>query len=344
MARILIAEDDGTSALLLERTLLKAGHDVRRAGNGLEALEMALHESFDALLTDWMMPGKDGIQLIRDLRRQLPTMPLTMVITALSSAEAKQQALEAGADAYLAKPYRPADVTELLDTLFARQAQGDDEPEAPPLVPQPARRGKIPEHLAVCIAASTGGPGALRTLFSALPPQPQAAFFVVLHGPEWMIQSFATSLAAVASMPVRLGEDRLTVMPGTLYLAPGNRHMYVDPKEHDLRLSDAPPINHVKPAADPLLQSVALVYRECSLGLILTGLGRDGTRGVQQIHRYGGRVLVQDPEASTAPAMPASAVESGVADAVLALPALPQAVAEEIARLLPRLPAPQTSL
>jgi two-component system chemotaxis response regulator CheB len=343
MARILIAEDDGTSALLLERTLLKAGHDVLRAANGVEALELALREPVDALLTDWMMPGKDGLQLIRELRRQLPRMPLTMVITALASAEAQQQALEAGADDYLAKPYRPVDVIERLGTLFARQAQSANEPEAPPIIAKPARRGRTPEHLAVAIAASTGGPDALLMLFRELPPQPQVAFFVVMQGPEWMLQSFAGSLGAESRMPVCLATDHLVVAPGTIYLAPSGRHLYVDPQEHDLRLSDAPPINYVKPAADPLFQSVALVYRECSLGLVLTGLGRDGTRGIQQIHRYGGRVLVQDPEAAMAPDMPASAAESGVADALLALPALAAGLAAAIAELLPRLPAPQTA-
>ena len=342
MAKILIAEDDGTSALLLERTLLKAGHDVLRAANGVEALDLALRERVDALLTDWMMPGKDGLQLIRELRRQLPRMPLTMVITALSSPEAQQQALEAGADDYLAKPYRPTEVIEHLDALFARQSQSADEPEAPPLVAAPARRGKTPEHLAVCIAASSGGPSALRTLFKQLPPQPLVAYFVVLHGPSWVIQKLADSLQPEATMPVRLGEDHMVIEPGHIYIAPGSRHMYIDPREHDLRLSEAPPINYVKPAADPLFQSVALVYRECCLGVILTGLGRDGTRGIQQINRYGGCVLVEDPGAAAAPAMPGSAIESGVADAVLTQAELPGVIEAEILRLLPRLPVPQS--
>ncbi len=156
-----------------------------------------------------------------------------------------------------------------------------------------------------------------------------------------MIQSLADSLQPEATMPVRLGEDHMVIEPGHIYVAPGSRHMYIDPREHDLRLSEAPPINYVKPAADPLFQSVALVYRECSLGVILTGLGRDGTRGIQQINRYGGRVLLQDPGAATGSAMPDSAIESGVADAVLALPELPGAIEAEILRLLPRLPAAQ---
>jgi len=343
MARILIAEDDGTSALLLERTLLKAGYEVLRAGNGIEALELALREPVDALLTDWMMPGKDGIQLLRDLRERLPRMPLSMVITALASDEAREQALEAGADDYLAKPYRPAEVLERLATLIARQAQRADEPAPAPLASAPARRGAAPEHLAVAIAASTGGPDALRRLFRELPPQPRAAFFVVQHGPAWILQGLAESLAAAAQMPVRLAEDHLPVTPGCVFVAPGDRHLYVDPQAHDLRLSDAPPINYVKPAADPLLQSVALVYRDCCVGIVLTGLGRDGARGIQQVHRFGGRVLLQDPEAARTPDMPAAAAASGVPYTLLDGSALAAGVAAAIAELSPRLPAPQTA-
>lgn len=341
MARILIAEDDGTSALLLERTLVKAGHEVKRAVDGQEALELAHAARYDALLTDWMMPRMDGLQLITELRRQLEPMPLVMVITALTSTEARHQALESGADDYLAKPYRPSDVLARLDTLFARQGQDLNAPEAPPLVRTPARRGPVPDHLAVAVAASTGGPSALREFFRRLAPQPRAAFLVVLHGPDWMLQSFARSLQAETSMPVLLGADRMLIEPGTIYLAPGERHMYLDPNAHDLRLSDAPPINFVKPAADPLFQSVALVYRDCSLGVVLTGLGRDGTRGIQQIHRYGGRVLVQDPSTAVAPAMPTAAIESGVVDQVVELPRLGEALGKEIFGLLPRLPSPQ---
>lgn len=343
MARILIAEDDGTSALLLERTLVKAGHDVRRAANGIEALELALGEPFDALLTDWMMPGKDGLQLIRDLRVRLPRMPLTMVVTALAADEARQQALEAGADDYLAKPYRPAEVLERLATLLARQDQDGSDPEAPVLVAPPARRGAAPDHLAVAITASTGGPEALRALFGRLAPQARAAFFVALPGPEWMLQSLLPALAAETAMPVRVAEDHLAPAPGSITLARSDRHLYIDPQAHDLRLSDAPPINYVKPAGDPLLQSVALVYRECSIGVVLTGLGRDGARGVQQIHRFGGRVLVQEPSAATAADMPSAALETGIVDAALALPELAATIAATIVELAPRLPAAQSA-
>lgn len=341
MAKILIAEDDGTSALLLERTLVKAGHDVRRAANGIEALELALGEHFDALLTDWMMPGKDGLQLIRDLRVRLPRMPLTMVVTALAADEARQQALEAGADDYLAKPYRPAEVLERLATLLARQSQAEGEPDAAPLAPTPARRGAAPEHIAVAIATSTGGPEALCALFGRLAPQARAAFFIAMPGPEWMLQSVLTTLASETAMPVRLAEDHLAPAPGSITLARSDRHLYIDPQAHDLRLSDAPPINYVKPAADPLLQSVALVYRECSIGLVLTGLGRDGARGVQQIHRFGGRTFVQEPGGATAPDMPTFALETGIVDAALQLPELAATLAATIAELTPRLPAPE---
>lgn len=312
MARILIAEDDATSALLLERTLQKAGHWVLRAADGVEAFEFAKKHRFDAVLTDWMMPGKDGIELIRDLQREVRPLPLTMVITAMASAEARTHALNSGADEYLAKPYNPAEVIAHLDNLFARSSQTRSHSSSVKVAREPMA-AKRPDLLAVAVAASTGGPGALREFFAGLPRRSDTAFLCVVHGPEWMIQSFSHTLQRDTDMTVCVGEEGMRLEGGVVYLAPGDRHMFVDPKTYLIKLSDAAPINYVKPAADPLFQSVAICFADQAVGVVLTGLGRDGARGAQNIARSGGKVLVQDPESAVAPSMPTAAIATGAA-------------------------------
>ena len=116
--KILIAEDDATSALLLQRTLIKGGYDVTVARDGIEALAAIKQKPFDALITDWMMPCMDGIELTRQVRA---IVNVIIVITALDSVEAKAHALEAGADDYLAKPYQLRKVLEVLENCLARK-------------------------------------------------------------------------------------------------------------------------------------------------------------------------------------------------------------------------------
>ena len=104
--KILIAEDDATTALLLQRTLTKGGYDVTVARDGIDALAAIKHKPFDALITDWMMPRMDGIELIRQVRTIVKSDMIIIVITALDSVKAKAHALEAGANDYLARPYQ----------------------------------------------------------------------------------------------------------------------------------------------------------------------------------------------------------------------------------------------
>ena len=116
--KILIAEDDETSALMLQRTLTKGGYDVTVAHDGIEALAAIKQKPFDALVTDWMMPRMDGIELTRQVRA---IVNVIIVITALDSVEARAHALEAGADDYLAKPYQLRKVLEVLENCLARK-------------------------------------------------------------------------------------------------------------------------------------------------------------------------------------------------------------------------------
>ena len=119
--KILVAEDDTTSALILKKILTKAAYNVTIAHNGTEALAAIKQKAFDVLLTDWLMPEMDGIELIRRIRKSISPVPIIIVITALVSDEARIHALAAGADDYLGKPYQAKELLDLLGNCFNRK-------------------------------------------------------------------------------------------------------------------------------------------------------------------------------------------------------------------------------
>jgi len=307
--KILIVEDDPTSTLVLERSLRKAGYETLSAPDGLAALDYLGSHTIDAVVSDWMMPRMDGIELVRKIRETIQPPPVIVMVTALASSEARNHALAAGADDYLAKPFSIPEVLERLGNCLARRSQ--PEPTITPIEPV-APEGRTPAPFPVlAIAASTGGPEAVREVARSLGDIGRAAAFLVVHGPAWMLETFAARLQKETPLQVRLAEDRMPIEPGKLYLAPGEWHMVVD-ESFAVRLNKDAPENYMRPAADPLFRSVAKVFHTAAVGLILTGMGRDGTLGASEISGAGGAVLAQDPRTAVAPSMPQTAINAGV--------------------------------
>lgn len=314
--KILIVEDDPTSTLVLERSLRKAGYETVSAPDGLAALELLQGSACDAIVSDWMMPRMDGIELVRKIRETVQPPPVVLMVTALASPDARTHALAAGADDYLAKPFSVPEVLERLGNCLARRAQ--PEPKLAPASPETPPQLPPPPFPALAIAASTGGPEAVREVMRHLEEVQDVAALLVLHGPAWMLETFAGRLQKETSLAVRLAEDQMPIEPGKLYIAPGEWHMLVDPSMA-IKLNKDAPENYMRPAADPLFRSVARVFHRASVGVILTGMGRDGTLGASELASSGASVIVQDPRTAIAPSMPQTAINAGVATEVHSL-------------------------
>jgi two-component system chemotaxis response regulator CheB len=184
----------------------------------------------------------------------------------------------------------------------------------------------------VCIAASTGGPPAVAEVVSKLKSTDKAAFFIIMHGPAWMLQTFAERLNTLAQMPVHLAKNGLAAKPGNIYLAPGDFHTVLNPEKMELMLNDDPPENYVRPSADPLFKSVAVKFQSRTIGVVLTGMGHDGSIGCGYIAAAGGRVIAQDPATAVLPSMPESIINLRIADTVAPL----NKIADTINSLIPR--------
>lgn len=329
--KILVAEDEPDNARLLADILAHAAHEVDVVHDGKKALEALRKTRYDALLTDWMMPEMDGVELIRRVRIELRPSPLILMITAIGYDKAREYVLQAGADDYIVKPYTLQQVLKCLDDGLLRWNQ-----PAPSLPPAgiPARPISIlPPFVGVVVAASTGGPPALTALFRSLPRQCAAAFFVVQHGPAWMLDMFALQLQRDTGFEFLLAREGMVPETSYAYLAPGDRHMCVQASPLALRLNAGAPENFVRPAADPLFRSASQAFGRFCVAAVLTGMGRDGAQGVIEIKSGNGVSLAQDPETAMAPSMPRTVIAARLADKILPLTELGAAIAGEVARL-----------
>lgn len=326
--KVLIVEDNTSSRLLLGKILGKAGYEITYARDGLEAREILMQDNFDAVLTDWMMPNLDGIELIGLIRKMKNPAPVILVITALASRDARNKAMDAGADDYVAKPYHNQEVLDRLQTCILRKKADLNRPAVPERIEK-----RVPSFVGVGIAASTGGPSTLLEVITGLKPTTLASFFIVLHGPAWMLESYSERLREQTRMGVILAKDGISVKPGIIYLAPGDRHMVIDTAKFELQLLDTPPENFVRPSADPLFRSIADSFGPKSLGVVLTGMGRDGSIGSGYISAAGGIVLAQDPATAILPSMPQSVIDLRIAQHVVPLDSMADAIMNNISQL-----------
>ena len=180
----------------------------------------------------------------------------------------------------------------------------------------------------VLIATSTGGPRALAALVPKLPAPLGVGTLIVQHMPAGFTGSLAARLDASSALNVReaIGGEKLD--PRTALLAPGGRHLRLS---HDGRttLTDEPAVGGLRPRADLLIEDAARAYGERMLLVVLTGMGNDGLRGAREVHRHGGRILVESEDSCTVYGMPRAIVDAGLADDVLDLGNLAEAIASE---------------
>ncbi len=320
------------------------------ARDGVEAVEKvaALHP--DVVTMDIQMPRMSGLEALSHIMSQCPT-PVVM-LTGLTDPQMAIEALERGAVDFVVKPSGTISVdiykvrqeliekVKLATLVNLRKVAPRVEPTArPPLPPPPAPPPTLGEGSpipaggrAVAIGASAGGPRTLDYLLGRLPAGLPAPVLVVQHMPSGFTRSFAQRLNERSLLAVKEAEDGDIVRPGQAYIAPGDHHMLVEKRSgrEIIRLDQSLRVKGLRPAVDVTLCSVAEAYGTGSIGVILTGMGSDGTEGLQAIKERGGITIAQDKATSVIYGMPRAAVKSGCVDKVLPLDEIP----EEIVRLL----------
>ena len=331
---VLVVDDSAFMRKLISELVASSGEFrvIGTARNGLDAVEKVHTLSPDLVTLDIEMPELDGIGALGYIMSEAPR-PVIM-LSAAATGDANDltiRALELGAVDFVRKPSGPIsmDLTTVRDQLLLalRTAKGVNlggvevlaRPRTPPSLPAVEHTGGATR--VVAIAASTGGPRALAELIPSLPRPLGAAVLVVQHMPPGFTRSLAERLDAQSELSVSEAASGDVVQHDRVYVAPGGFHMRVCLADGApvLVLDDSPPIWGVRPSADPLFESVASIFRERSIGVVLTGMGRDGAAGLRAIHDAGGAGLAQDEATSTIHGMPRSALAAGGVDRVVPL-------------------------
>ncbi len=290
------------------------------ARNGLDALEAIPRIRPDIITLDIEMPKLNGIETLKIIKEKY-NIPVIM-LSSLLGRDITIEALEEGALDFIEKP---TDLSSNLDD-FRDELEMKIKSIFPKANERPYREGirKRPgtgvlkkEIKAVVIGASTGGPKALTEVLKKLPEDIEVPIFIVQHMPKGFTTSFAERLDKEAKPRVVEAEDNMLIQKGVVYLAPGDYHMELDGGRIKLNTKDK--IYGVRPAVDYLFDSAAKTYRSNLLGIIMTGMGRDGAEGMQSIKDMGGCNIAQNEETSIVYGMPGNAVAKGVVDSILSL-------------------------
>ncbi len=321
------------------------------AANGRIALQKIDQLCPDLLTLDLEMPELDGLGVLRHLqesRRPVGAIMLSAFTTA--GADATIAALKLGAFDFVLKP-ATGSMTESTEALrrelqpkleaFARSRpvrgalktppQPRPTPVAPP-PPRPIMPGPVGRPLVVAIGISTGGPQALTAMLPMLPADLAVPVLIVQHMPPKFTRSLAEDLNARCSLSVSEGREGQTVSPGEVVIAPGGSQMRIERSENlpVVRITDDPPENSCRPSVDYLFRSVAHEFGGQAVGVIMTGMGSDGTLGCRLLKRRGATIITQDEATCVVYGMPRAPAEEGLSDIVAPL----NRIAPEIVRLV----------
>ncbi|HEY3396396.1 MAG TPA: chemotaxis response regulator protein-glutamate methylesterase [Armatimonadota bacterium] len=332
--RVLIVDDSAYVRLVLTRLL--AGEPdivvVGQAADGAEALVAAENLRPDVMTLDVEMPKLSGLEVLARLlpRRPIPVLMLSSLTQ--HGAEVALEALRLGAVDCLGKPGSAGvpDLESVRRQLVAkvRAAAGARVRVPPAGVPPPRPTPRLRPALSsrpagpmttVLIASSTGGPGSLHTVLSALPEHFPAAIAITQHLPPAFTAALARRLDDDCALSVREAREGDLLRPGCVLVAPGDRHMLLGP-QGVVHLSADPPLWGVRPAADRMMISAAQHLTGPLIGVVLTGMGRDGAEGIRAIKQAGGTCLAESEATAVIYGMPKAAWETGSCDRELPLP------------------------
>lgn len=344
--RVLVVDD---SALVRQvvADLIAESEEFMLAGvarDGAEAIAQVRALDPDIVTLDVAMPGMHGLEALGTIMREAPRA--VVMLSALDDPRGGDltiRALELGAIDFVHKPSRvdafaaPA----LRERLLAALRTAQSVKVRPPVSSQrttnhkgtSARTVRAATQVVV-IASSTGGPRALSELLPAIPESGDTATLIVQHMPPGFTESLARRLDAVSPLTVREAVNGERVLADHVYVAPGGRHMRIESVTHGhvIVISDDAPVWGIRPAADPLFESVARAYGQLCVGVILTGMGRDGAEGLRALRAGGGHAIVQDRASSAVWGMPHAALDLAGADDVAPLTAIPARISAALRR------------
>ena len=333
--KVLIVDDSAIVRKILSEQLSKEP-DIEIVGTAPDpyiARDKIVKSKPDVVLLDIEMPRMDGLTFLKKLMKYYP-LPV-IIVSSLTPKGSRMalEALETGAIEVMCKPGGPYSVEEMKTDLVqkiraaakikfikGKTVKTISEPvKAPSTFTNIETTNKI-----IAIGSSTGGTEALREILPQFPPS-SPGILIAQHMPPGFTKAFANRLNEVAQIRVKEAENGDSVIPGLALLAPGNFHMLLrrSGARYFVEIKDGPRVHHQRPSVDVLFSSVAKAAGPNAIGIILTGMGIDGAKGLLEMKQAGAKTIAQDEATCVVFGMPKSAIELGAADKVLPLQEIP---------------------
>ena len=345
--RVLIVDDSASVRQILS-TILSEDPAIEIMGTASDpyaAARRLQNELPDVILLDIEMPRMDGITFLRKIMAQHPIPVIICSSLTEEGSDLMFEAFEAGAVDIVPKPR--IDTRQALLECSGRLRDAVKSAAAARVRPRAARRPVIEKKLTadviipppvqsksrpateriVCIGASTGGTEALADVLEALPAN-APGLLIVQHMPPGFTAAFARRLDSMCQIRVKEAEDGEPVLPGWGYIAPGARHMLLQRTglRYHIAIKDGPPVSRHRPSVDVLFRSAAQHAGANALGVIMTGMGDDGARGLLEMKKLGAATRAQDEESCVVFGMPKEAIALGAAEKVVALSQIPREI------------------
>lgn len=340
--RVLVVDDSSVVREILKRILEsdQALEVIGEAANGKEAVDLAFQLNPDIITLDVHMPVMNGLEATKQIMAYHP-LPILIISTSTLQAETHLafEIIRAGALDVMEKP--------TLENLPGLSASAEKLIEMVKLLSEvkvvthlAGRKGECSEKerqaasgpglfRVVAIASSTGGPQALQQVLSGFSVSFPAAVLIAQHIDQAFVAGLVEWLDKQCQIEVKLAEQGERVRPGVALVAPGGFHLQVG-ERGKVKLVDSPSLNHCKPSADILFSSVAAVYGQRAIGVVLTGMGNDGAKGLKSLKELGGKTIAQEGKSCMAAGMVKAAISNGAVDKVISLNYL----ADEIMKLV----------
>ncbi len=337
MVKVLVVDDSAVVRKVVSEELSKY-EDIEIVGTAMDpyvARDKIVRLKPDVITLDMEMPRMDGLSFLAKLMRHYP-MPV-VVLSSLTPKNSKIaiKALELGAIEVLCKPgaaYSTQDISRPLARAIRAAASAKIELNhtKPESIAEKVHYGNLLDettHKIIAIGASTGGTKAIETVLQAMPATCPGTV-IVQHMPETFTTSFAERLNDICEMEVREAGDNDHVVPGVALIAPGNFHMVLrrSGANYLVKIKNGPQVHYQRPAVDVLFQSVAKSAGSNAVGVLLTGMGVDGAKGLLNMNKCGAHTLAQDEETSIVFGMPKEAIRLGAADKVVPLQEISMAI------------------
>lgn len=350
--KVLVVDDSAVVRQVNKETLEKeADIEVVAVADPLYAIEKMKLSWPDVIVTDIEMPRMDGITFLKKIMAEHPTPFVVCSSLAEKGAAATMEALAAGALSIITKP--KMGVKQFLQesgndiVLAVRAAARANMRRVTPgaSIPPPNLRPKLSADAVlaaqaasniamanttdkvIAIGTSTGGTQALEAVLTKLPAT-VAGVVIVQHMPEKFTAMFAERLNTLCKLEVREAKDGDRVLPGRALIAPGGRHMMLKRSgaQYYVEVKDGPVVNRHKPSVDVLFRSVAQIAGRNALGVIMTGMGDDGARGMKEMHDAGAQTVAEDESTCVVFGMPKVAIDMGGVDKIVPLDKIPQEI------------------